>query len=94
MTTPLEKAQARMAAAEEATKLARSQLAALEQKAKARDRVAERKADNKRKILLGSYMLEQMREKPETRAHMIARMDAYLTRSQDRIVFGLAPKSS
>ena len=87
MTTPLEKAQARMAAAEEAAKLARSQLAALEQKAKARDREAERKADNKKKILLGAYLLDQMKKKPETVGHITAEMDAFLKRPHDRSVF-------
>lgn len=63
-------------------------LRAEERALKAQLRHAERKADTRRKIIAGSWLLAQTNGDFRTLA---ARMDDYLTRDQDRELFDLPP---
>ena len=52
----------------------------------------ERKADTRRKILVGSMVLTRVEEHPETRPALLADLDAYLDRERDRALFDLPTK--
>lgn len=69
-----------------------AQLAALE----ARARQAEKKRDDRRKILLGALVLVDLPERPELRAYVAERLPAFLTRPMDKELFAdlLAPDES
>ena len=54
----------------------------------ARNKVSERKKETRRKILLGSYYLEQAK-KHEQWENVKEIMNTYLTRNSDRILFDL-----
>lgn len=65
----------------------KAQIQALEASESAR----ERKRETRRKILVGAFYLEKARE--ESRFEdIVKRMDDYLNRDADRILFGLSPK--
>jgi len=65
----------------------KAQIQALEASESAR----ERKRETRRKILVGAFYLDKARE--ENRFEdIVKRMDDYLTREADRILFGLSPK--
>jgi hypothetical protein len=49
----------------------------------------ERKADTRRKILLGGLMLEKMRRSDVEASRITAWLDQTLTRTDDRALFGL-----
>lgn len=78
-----------------AAELKLKQLKVQQQKLEARKRAAESKkqraADTRRKILIGSMFLDQMNKNAETKAKMMERLDAYLTRPDDRALFELPP---
>lgn len=48
--------------------------------------------ETRRKILAGALVLEMMGENDETKNRFIARLDKFLTRADDRALFGLAPR--
>jgi len=54
-------------------------------------RSEERKEETRRKILVGSFYLENSRKNSEDYNKLVERMDKYLTRDHDRKVFGLPP---
>jgi len=56
----------------------------------AKEKTKQRKEDTRRKILVGSYYLEQAK-KQGTTDKLYQAMDGYLTRSLDRPLFGLEP---
>jgi len=58
------------------------------QKAEARHKQIEKKADTRRKILLGAYFLEKMK-KDGSLESIKADLDQFLTRNTDRALFGL-----
>lgn len=77
------------------------QLKALKQKqaAKARHEQAkrERAADTRRKVLIGAMVLEQMQKKgigPGLMTYEEVRLADWLTRDDDRALFGLPPKAA
>ncbi len=45
-------------------------------------------ADTRRKILLGAMILEQMEKDEAKKARVLASLDAYLVRTNDRALFG------
>ena len=51
-----------------------------------------RAEDNRRKILVGAMVLKSMDGNESIRSQWIAKLDAYLTRDDDRALFGLPPK--
>ena len=58
---------------------------------KGKEREAERKRETRRKILAGSYLLDQIEREAYSEAQFLADLDAYLTRDRDRALFGLPP---
>ncbi len=60
-----------------------AQLAALE----ARNRQADKKRDDRRKILLGALVLADLQQRPELRAYLRERLPNFLTRPEDRKLF-------
>ncbi len=60
-----------------------TQLAALE----ARNRQAEKKREDRRKILLGALVLIDLSERPELRAWLAERLPGFLTRPEDKKLF-------
>jgi large subunit ribosomal protein L7/L12 len=77
-------------AAERAKKKA-AEAAALERKLKSREAAEERKRDTRRKILAGSMQLELASRDEEVKRRMLIALDKYLTRDDDRSLFGLGP---
>lgn len=73
------------------------QLKALKQKQEAQKRVAEAKRtraqDTRRKVLVGAMMLDQMDKNEATKRSVMAELDAFLVRDDDRALFGLYPKA-
>lgn len=68
-----------------------AQLAALE----ARSRQAEKKREDRRKILLGALVLADLPERPELRTYLAERLPGFLTRPEDRKLFAdLLPPNS
>jgi hypothetical protein len=72
------------------------QLKALKQKQEAQKRAAEAKRtraeDTRRKVLVGAMMLDHMDKNEATKTSVMAKLDAFLTRDDDRALFGLYPK--
>jgi hypothetical protein len=52
-----------------------------------------KKDDTRRKILIGAYYLDKA-ERDDTVAELYQRMDGFLTRDNDRELFGLPPLSN
>lgn len=77
--------------AAERAKKKTAEAAALERRLKAKEAVEERKRDTRRKILVGSMQLEMASRDQEVRERMISALDKYLTREDDRSLFGLGP---
>lgn len=71
------------------------QLKALKQKQSAREKALaakkERANDTRRKILLGAFYLDQMQKNESFKAQIVPKLDAYLTRNDDRALFDLPP---
>ena len=55
-----------------------------------REQSKERKDNTRRKILIGSYYLDQA-NKNNSLDDIVKLMDSYLTRDSDRMLFGLEP---
>jgi len=68
-----------------------AKLTARIQQMEARDKVAERKKDLRRKILVGSYYLDQVTQN-NTWEDLQKIMETYLTRPNDRSLFDLSEK--
>ena len=66
---------------------------ALKQKNDTRKRTEDQKkartAETRKKILAGAFMLERMARNPETKTRFLTQLDTYLTRADDRALFGL-----
>ena len=92
--TPLQKAKERAEALAKQAQQARVKAQRLEAKARAQQAGAERSRDTKRKVLLGAYLLAQVRTQGwELAALNIGQQPLadYLTREEDRALFGLPP---
>lgn len=88
----------RIAKAEEALKAAHDRLKeakALKQKQEARKRAtlakAERTADTRRKVLIGAMVLAQVENGDWPKDRLMAKLNSYLVRDQDRALFDLQP---
>lgn len=57
-----------------------------------RDKAKRRRQELQRKILVGSYVLEQSRDEGHY-AELVAKLDSYLTRDSDRKLFNLPPQA-
>ena len=73
------------------------QLKALKQKQEAQKRAAEAKRtrteDTRRKVLIGAMMLEHMAKNDATKESVMGKLNAFLTRADDRALFDLPPAS-
>lgn len=69
----------------------KSKIEARIQAIEARVKVKERKEDTRRKILVGSYYLDNAK-KNDSMDEIKKLMDKYLVRDSDRKLFGLNPK--
>lgn len=75
----------------------KARLAKLEferRKAEAAATVKARKADTRRKILIGSMLLPELEAGSEFGEMLRAKLGEYLTRDDDRTLFGLATKAA
>lgn len=72
----------------EKLKRKRDQMMARIEKAEARDKIQQRKSNLQRKILVGSYYLEQA-HRDGTYDELVKMMDQVLTRQSDRKLFDL-----
>jgi hypothetical protein len=52
----------------------------------------DRASDTRRKILAGALILEMMEKNADTKARYMVHLDKYLTRADDRELFGLPAK--
>jgi hypothetical protein len=61
---------------------------------RAKDQSANRKIENRKKILMGSFLADYMSESDDNKSRMMTPFDAWLTRDSDRAVFGLSSISA
>ena len=87
-----------MATVDERIKLLEEKLKqekAKKQKLEARKRhiesKAQRAADTRKKILVGAFMLDLMKKNEAAKLKALGQLDQYLTRSDDRALFGFSP---
>lgn len=58
---------------------------------RARSRTENRKADTRRKILIGAVVMQEMEARPEIDGWIRKLLDQRLTKDRDRALFGLNP---
>lgn len=66
---------------------------ALEKRQKVLESKEERRADTRRKILLGSMLLAEIEKGGDAWADLLVKLDAYLRRDDDRALFDLPPQA-
>lgn len=92
---PMSAALSKLEASIEAQRKKLAQLTARKQRIEAQQRAKlqgeERKKDTRRKILAGAMVLELMAQNDEAGRKVLARLDGFLKRSDDRALFGLDP---
>lgn len=84
----IESLQEKISKQEERLRQLKAQQQALLAREKAKQKEQERKDDTRRKILLGSYMLEKMQNE-FTRREVLVELDQYLMHDRDRKLFDL-----
>ncbi len=91
---PMSQALVKLEASIEAQQKRLAQLKAqkhrIEARAKARAQEITRKQDTRRKILAGAMLLELMAKDADLQKQMMAKLEGFLTREDDRALFGLA----
>jgi len=93
MPTRMERLTARLTRLRAAEEQVKAEIQAAEARQRARQSKAERAADTRRRILLGAWLLERMKKDEALRARLLAELDAWVTRNDDRALFGLEPRS-
>jgi len=93
MPTRMERLTAKLNRLRAAEAKVKAELQAAEARQRARQSKAERAADTRRRILLGAWLLERMKKDKALRARLVAELDAWVTRNDDRALFGLEPRS-
>ena len=58
----------------------------------AKDHAKKRKQDTRKKILLGAYLINQMRRNPNLERSVMEGLDSFLDKPIDRQLFNLPPK--
>ncbi|MEL6578660.1 MAG: hypothetical protein AAFQ14_02820 [Cyanobacteria bacterium J06621_12] len=58
----------------------------------AKESVKKRKQDTRKKILLGAYLIGQMRDNPNLERSVMEGLDIFLDKPIDRQLFNLPPK--
>jgi len=93
MPTRMERLTARLTRLRAAEEQVTAEIRAAEARQRARQSKAERAADTRRRILLGAWLLQRMKQDEALRSRLLADLDAWLTRNEDRALFGLEPRS-
>jgi hypothetical protein len=93
MPTRMERLTAKLDRLRAAEAKVKAELQAAEARQRARQNKAKRAADTRRRILLGAWLLERMKKDEALRARLVAELDAWVTRNDDRALFGLEPRS-
>jgi len=93
MPTRMERLTARLTRLRAAEEQVTAEIRAAEARQRARQSKVERAADTRRRILLGAWLLERMKKDETLRARLVAELDAWVTRNDDRALFGLEPRS-
>ena len=88
ITMTNESLEQRIAKQEERLKQLKAQKQAKEAREKAKQKEQDRKNDTRRKILLGSYLLNKMEDEAE-KEKILAGINEYLTEDRDRKLFNL-----
>ena len=88
ITMTNESLEQRIAKQEERLKQLKAQKQAKDAREKAKQKEQDRKNDTRRKILLGSYLLNKMEDEAE-KEKILAGINEYLTEDRDRKLFGL-----
>jgi large subunit ribosomal protein L7/L12 len=92
MTDLISKAEAEIEALKKKLQEAKARKAKIEARQKAVESKKKRADETRRKILAGALVLELMEEKEETKRRFMEQLDKFLTRDDDRALFGLYPK--
>lgn len=90
----LEKLDEQIARKQEKLDVLKARKQAIENRQKAKAKEQERKAETRRKILVGAEVLKRARNHPDQYARVLAMMDETLTREDDRNLFALEQKKS
>lgn len=87
---------AKIEAAEQRLKQLKEQAKKRKQAEAAKSRAKARKDDTRRKILIGSMYLDNIKENGENKNRLLTALDNYLTRDDDRALFDLpaSPKTN
>jgi hypothetical protein len=73
-------------------KLRRDQIEARIKNLEAREKAREKKRDTRRKILIGAFYMEQMEKDEPMKKKILAGLNVFLVRANDRELFGLGEK--
>ena len=84
--------EARIKAQEQKLKQLKAQKQQIEARKRAAAAKVTRQQDTRRKVLAGAMVLEMMEHDENTRQRFMQRLDSYLTRADDRSLFGLPEK--
>lgn len=87
--TKAELIEQRIAASQKRLEELKRQKKALEKRQKVLESKAERRADTRRKILLGSMLLAEIEKGGDEAADLLVKLDTYLKRDDDRALFDL-----
>ncbi|MDO8250265.1 MAG: mobilization protein [Rhodoferax sp.] len=79
----------RIAALQAKLKQEKARKAKIEARKKSLESKEQRALDTRKKILVGAFMLDRMARNEETKAKVLGQLDQYLTRADDRELFGL-----
>lgn len=82
----------RIATLEEKLKQEKAKKQKIEARKRATEAKLNRAQDTRRKILAGALVLEMMEQDETARTRFMAKLDGFLTRQDDRALFGLYPK--
>lgn len=90
----LQRIEARIASQQKALEQLKAQRQKMEARARAKLNGEERKKDTRRKVLAGAMTLEMMGESEDAKKRILARLDQFLRRNDDRALFDLPPLAS
>lgn len=93
MSNPIDKAQRRIDELQQKLKQARALKSRIEARRRGAEAKQKRTEETRRKILAGALALEMMDRDEGAKSRFMARLDRYLTRADDRALFGLPPRA-
>jgi len=92
VTNPITKAEAEIEALKKKLAEAKARKAKIEARQRAAESKKKRSEETRRKILAGALVLQMMEEKDEVKRRFLDQLDKFLTRDDDRALFGLGDK--